>query len=400
MDKKMIFVLLAVFLLVLGTFVSGTILTPYAQNMGATWLQIGILTGSMYVVRLFIGTPTGKLADKKGTLKVLKYSLLLYPLIAIAYCLSFNIYSLIGARLLHGVASAMMLPMAMAYVGQGSPVGMEGRYMSIYNLCIMMASGIGPIISTAIVDRYDYKATFITLFVLAVIALLVVIFSQRDQDIENESYSKTYVVRHKHLKSINLLRNKGLMALSCVNISLAIVSSLVGFFLILFLKIRGMELIFTGSVLAVYNIVSGIVQLPLGRIIDKYNKVLIALLSSVVTAAALLVIPITNNIFIIGTAIILLSFGTAALSSAASALSIIVGREIGMGSTMGFLSTANSIGMMFGCISLSLMPGMKFKYESIFYLASSIVIASTFLFTLFWLRYKENYDSYLLDTNL
>jgi MFS family permease len=393
MNKALIFVLTAVFVLVLGAFISGTILTPYAQDMRATWLQIGILSGSMYVIRLFISTPTGRLADKKGTLKVLQYSLLLYPFIAIAYWFSFDIYSLIGARLLHGVASAMMLPMAMAYVGQASPRGREGRYVSKYNLCIMLASGIGPLISTVIVDLSDYKSTFIMLFILAIIALLVVVFSQKDLSTEHETCNKPHIVKNEHLNSINLLRNKGLMALSFANISLAIVSSLVGFFLILFLKDRGMDLIFTGSVLAVYNIVSGISQLPLGRIIDKYNKFLIALLSSVGTAAALLIFPMSKSIFILGAATILLSFGFAVLSSATSALSIIVGREIGMGSTMGFLSTANSIGMIFGCISISLMPIFSYKYELFFYFCSATVIVSTILFAILWARSKSYYSA-------
>lgn len=71
MRKSLILVLAAVFLLVLGAFISATILTPYAQSMGATWIQIGVLSGGMYAVRLFIGTSAGRMADRRGTLVVL-----------------------------------------------------------------------------------------------------------------------------------------------------------------------------------------------------------------------------------------------------------------------------------------------------------------------------------------
>lgn len=386
MNKALAFVLAAVFLLVLGTFISATILTPYAKTMGASWFQIGILSGCMYVVRLFIGTPTGRLADRKGSLVVLKYSLLLYPFIAIAYWLSFNIYLLIGARLLHGVASAMMLPMAMAYVGQTSPKGMEGRYMSIYNLCIMLASGIGPFISTIVAGLFSHRATFIMLFGLSVIALLILLFSQKERGMEYISYNTLDISKKERFNAVVLFKNTKLMALSFANIALSVVASLVGFFLILFLEYKGLGFIFTGSVLAIYNIIAGIVQLPLGRIIDRYNKFHITLLSGLETAVTLLIFTLSSNIFIIGAAIILLAFGTATLSSATSALSIIVGRETGMGSTMGFLSTANSIGMIFGCISLSLMPTMKYKYEAFFYFSSAIVIVSTCLFSILWAK--------------
>ncbi len=388
MSKSLILVLIAVFLLVLGTFISGTILTPYAQDIGATWFQIGILSGSMYAVRLFIGTPVGRLADRKGTLTVLKYSLLLYPFIAVAYYFSFNIYSLICARLFHGVASAMMLPVCMAYVGQASPEGMEGKYMGMYNLCILLASGIGPFISTAVASLINYRATFIILFVIALLSLLIVSLSHGEQVTERENFGSPNTYCRKPLYFIVLLKNKGLLALSLANIALAIISSLVGFFFIPFLKTRGMDLIFTGLILAVYNIVSGIVQLPLGRIIDNYNKRTTALLAGIVTSAAMLIFPLSHSILLMGIAIILTSIGSAALLSATSALSIVLGREKGMGSTMGFLSTSNSIGMILGCILLSLMPGTGNNYEAFFYFSSAAVSVCTILFVILWFGRK------------
>lgn len=64
MKKSFIFVLASSFLLILGTYISGTILTPYAINIGATWFQVGVLSGSMYVIRLLFGTYIGKIADR------------------------------------------------------------------------------------------------------------------------------------------------------------------------------------------------------------------------------------------------------------------------------------------------------------------------------------------------
>ena len=56
MPRTVLLVLLAVFLLLLGTFISGTILTPYAQSLGANLFSIGVLSRSMYIVRSLVGT--------------------------------------------------------------------------------------------------------------------------------------------------------------------------------------------------------------------------------------------------------------------------------------------------------------------------------------------------------
>lgn len=389
MSKSLILVLAAVFLLVLGTFISGTILTPYAQDMGATWFQTGILSGSMYAVRLFISTPVGKLADKKGTLTVLKYSSLLYPFIAVAYYFSFNIYSLIGARLLHGVASATMLPVCMAYVGQATPKGMEGKYLGIYNLCIFLASGIGPFVSTAIAGTINYRATFLVLFVLALLSMMIVLLSNREQVNKMGSLSKSNNFCGTPFNFLILFKDAGILALSLTNIALAIISSLVGFFFIPFLKARGMDLIFTGSIVAFYNIVSGIAQLPLGRISDNYDKSTIVLISGIGTSAAMLILPLSHSFLLIMAAMLLTAIGSSALLSATSTLSIVLGREKGMGSTMGFLSTSNSIGMIIGCLFLSLMPGAGNNYDALFYFSSAAVTLCTILFVILWFEKKK-----------
>ncbi len=369
MSKSFIYVLISTFLLVLGTYISGTILTPYAKDMGATWLQIGILSGGMYVIRLILGTPIGKLADKKGTLTILKYSLLLYPFIAVAYFFAGNIYLLMCARLLHGIASAMMLPMGMAYVGHISPEGEEGKYMSIYNLIVILASGIGPMLSTLIADYFKYKATFLLLFILAFLALIVIRLSNEDNNKIHINRSNLKEISHKgrkidHVKIIGLRESEGLIALGFANIALAVVSSLVGFFLVPFLEGKGVDLKYTGSFIAIFFLVSGVIQIPLGKLIDRHNKNLATVISGFGTAVALIIFPLTDNMIILTVGMILTALMSASFLTTVSSLSVLIGRKQGMGNTMGLLSTVNSAGMFFGCVSLSLIPGKGNKFET------------------------------------
>ena len=135
----------------------------------------------MYVVRLLFGTPIGRLSQKKGAKTILTYSLMLYPFIAVAYWISWNIPSLIAARLFHGIASAMMLPMAMAYIGEISPIGQEGRYMGIYNTILFVASASGPLAGGLIYDKFGIRHAFLTLFLLALSSVIIILaFTRSD----------------------------------------------------------------------------------------------------------------------------------------------------------------------------------------------------------------------------
>ena len=66
MRKEFFLVCSSLFLLIFGTYVSGSILVPYARSMGGTALDVGIVYSSMFVVRLVLGAPIGRLADRRG----------------------------------------------------------------------------------------------------------------------------------------------------------------------------------------------------------------------------------------------------------------------------------------------------------------------------------------------
>lgn len=118
------------------------------------------------------GAPIGRLADRKGVVAILHLSLALYPFIAVAYWLARDVYTLIAARLLHGVASAMLLPMAMAYIGQLSPPGEEGRYMGVYNTVYFLGNGLGPMASTVVASLFrGYRPSFVVMLILSIMAL-------------------------------------------------------------------------------------------------------------------------------------------------------------------------------------------------------------------------------------
>ena len=370
MKKEALFVLAAVFLLVFGATLSATILTPYARVMGAPWPLVGALTASMYLVRLVFGAPIGRLADRKGVMAILHLSLALFPFIAVAYWLARDVYALIGARLLHGVASAMLLPMAMAYVGQLSPPGEEGRYMGVYNTVYFVATGLGPVAATVIAGHYhSYRSTFVFLMAFSLLALATMSVSRGGR--RGAHHARAPHETGRIVPARALIVDRDLLALSALQIALAVIAGLVGFFLLPFLRRRGVALVVTGSVIALYNLLTGLIQLPGGRLADRLDKYKTVLISGFATTAALLLFPFARGTGPMIAVTAATAVGSASLLAAASASAAEVGRRLGMGSTMGFLSTAYSAGMVLGCLALSLAPGGG-DLNGFFYLAGGV----------------------------
>jgi MFS transporter, DHA1 family, multidrug resistance protein len=383
MRKDVIFLCVSVFLLTLGTYVAGTTLTPYAESLGATNVFLGLIISSLYIVRLFTGVSIGKWADRKGSLKILTYSLSLYPFIAILYWIAFNSWTLLGARLLHGLASAMMLPIAMAYIGDASPLNKEAHYMGAYNMTIFIASGLGPQIATIVAANYGLKSVFIVLFLLAIVALFLILL-QRNK-IHNNIIISDKINKDFSIKTDFSWKNSRLIALSSINIAMAVVLSLMGFFFIKFSLSHKVDLISIGLLLALYNLVTGLVQIPLGKMLDCRNKYLFTLSAGIILSLLLLIIPMFKSFYLMILLIIILGILSAIVISASSALSISLGRSIGMNSTMGFLGTATSVGMILGCIFLSIMPGI-FGDGSIFYISGIIFLSGVIIFAFLWIN--------------
>lgn len=382
MKKEALLVLAAVFLLVFGATLSATILTPYARALGASWPLIGVLTASMYLVRLLFGAPVGRLADRKGVVSILHLSLALFPFIAVAYWLARDVYALIGARLLHGVASAMLLPMAMAYVGQLSPAGEEGRYMGFYNTVYFVGTGLGPMAATVIAGHYgSYRSTFVFLLAFSLLALATMSVSRGGRRGASSVRGRRDAGPVAPARA--LFTDRGLLALGALQIALAVIAALVGFFLLPFLRRRGVALVVTGSVIAVYNLLTGLLQLPGGRLADRLDKYRTILISGSMTAMALLLFPFARGTWSMVAATAATAVGSASLLAAASASAAEVGRRLGMGSSMGFLSTAYSAGMVLGCLALGLAPGGG-DLNGFFYLAGGVTAACVGFYAGMW----------------
>ncbi|KGP77753.1 MULTISPECIES: MFS transporter [Paenibacillus] len=390
MKKNIIFLCLSVFILVVGTGIVAPLLAPYAKNLGATGLWVGTLYSGFYVVRLLIGTPIGRLADKKGPKAILIYSLILYPFIALSYGLASSIAGLLGARLLHGVASAMMLPMAMAYMGEISPKGQEGKYMGIYNTAIFLANGLGPFLGGYISVQYGTQNAFFSLLGLAVIALVIVFAlpSSRAKKETNVADLNETNSERTHLKR-SPWRHPGILALSSVNVIVAVLSMFMISFFTLYAQSRGLNALMIGFLIALNNIIIGATQVPLGWVVDRFNKMKLILISAMLTTILLMMFPSMHSLWTIALLMIGTGLTSAVTLASSSALSTVLGREAGMGATMGFLGSATSLGMIVGPLTSGILMD-TFQIDTTFYFSGFLWILGTLVFYVLWTAYVRS----------
>ena len=90
-----------------------------------------------------------------------------------AFVLSTNVTTLIGIRFIQGIASAMIMPVVQAYVGDITPLGREGWIMGLFNMSMFIGLSAGPLIGGVIKDRFSLKGAFLCMGALSLMGFLL-----------------------------------------------------------------------------------------------------------------------------------------------------------------------------------------------------------------------------------
>jgi len=311
MKREIQVLLLAVFVAMLGLGIVSPLIPVYAEDLGATYTQIGLLSSAWSISRFIFSTPAGRISDTTGKKKVIMAGLFTYSVVSLLYSIAWNFTSLISFRLVHGLGSALAMPVAMAYAAELSPKGQEGRYMGTMNLAMFGGMGMGPLIGGTLTDTFGSSAPFyimsgLTAFSLALIYVFLPKIEKSSVDPTNPRPSFRKVLSNRILlasfifRAINALGRGAIMG-----------------FLTIFMHTPvnegglGLSLTQAGTVLSVGQLSSAGLQRPFGDMADRYNKKMLIIIGGIVSALGMFSFPFTSNFWEVLGARLLFSIGSA-----------------------------------------------------------------------------------------
>jgi MFS family permease len=114
----------------------------------------------------------GWCADRLGAARVLATGFAIWSVATVATGLSTGIRSLIGARLVMGAAESVTYPSALALLAQRVTDRHRARATSILQLGGMIGPALGTTLSVMIMQRYGWRAMFISLGLASLLWLL------------------------------------------------------------------------------------------------------------------------------------------------------------------------------------------------------------------------------------
>lgn len=339
--------LLSVMTALFGIGIIIPVMPVFAVSLGASGLSLGMIIAAFSLTRGILQPVVGAFSDRWGRKGFMVTGLFVYTLVGLFLPLAHSVGNLILIRAFHGVGSAMIVPVAMAYVSDMAPLGQEGRYMGMLNVAIFLGIGGGPLFGGFFSDLWGLASAFYAMAGLSCIAMLLVLIKM--PVMEGKTHRSAYAGIFKVFGRMLTSRRTGGILLARLSTMIIMVPTMAFLPLLMdqWFDASGKQI---GVVIACRTLVNAMLQAPCGRMADRFNKVRLLLAGCLMVSCVICVVPFARSFRDLLLLFVLLGIGEAVIWPVLGALATQDGRYYGQGKMMGVFTLAMSTGIFLGAV--------------------------------------------------
>jgi len=337
---------IAVAVVMLGVGIIAPILPLYADTFAATGVSIGLVFSAFSLSRCLLSPFIGRLSDRIGRKRILMIGLASYTLASVLYALAMSLWQLGIFRFVQGAAAAMVTPIAQAYIGDITPRGKEGRTMNLFYSSMFLGMALGPLLGGGLSALWSYELAFYAMGILSTVAL-VLVAATLPADHGRAGYGRS---RPREIVPLrHVMKNDAVKAIAVYMATRGFWRQGFNTFYPLFaVAASGLGEASIGTVVSVYMLGGGLLQIPFGYLADRYPRLPQIVLGSTFAPLVLFAVPFVRHVWVI----ILITFAMGAFSALSRASIIAIrtelGRTHGMGTLAGLQGGSFAVGQMVG----------------------------------------------------
>ena len=344
----LIILLLSVFIALLGIGIIVPIMPDFATRLGASGTSLGLMIAAFSLTRGFFQPIVGSYSDRWGRKGFLIAGLFIYGLVGLIMPEAESVANLIIIRTFHGFGSAMIMPVAMAYVSELAPSGEEGRYMGLLNIAIFSGIGGGPMLGGFFADLWGMSSAFYAMAVLSFLAmglLLIKLPNMIDKKITPETGLGIYRAMGRVFAS---RRTNGILLARMTTMFIMVPT--MAFLPLLMHQKFGSTGMMIGLIISVRTLINAVLQVPCGRLADRHDKLSLLTIGCLIISLIMVLVPLAADFTQLLLLFAVLGAGEALIWPVLGALATEEGRIYGHGTMMGVFNLAMSSGIFFGSL--------------------------------------------------
>ena len=361
------------------------VLALFAQSLGAGPETIGLVVSVSTLTGVFLKLPSGALSDIYGRRLLLHMGVVAFGLPPFVYPFIQNMDALIALRFVHGLATAIFAPSALATVADLYRER-RGAAMGTYTACTQAGALLGPVLGGWLVYAAGFPATFVTAGVFGCLGVMLFALLHLNPPPPRVADKGLKPVLEDMLKGFRIVaQNTRVLVTSATDGAKMIANGALMAFLPIYAVSIGLNPGEAGLLFGVQGITSFLSKPVMGRVSDQVGRKPLIMVGLLICAATFVLIPYTQSLFILLLLAAGFGFGEAVVTSSSSAFVADVSQLKTLGAAMGMQGTVSDIGHASGPLLAGLLIA-HLNYQNAFAVIAAIQLLAA---ALFWTLVKK-----------
>jgi DHA1 family multidrug resistance protein-like MFS transporter len=352
----------------------------FIRSLGVPEGTVGLIAAASTVVGIVVSLPAGMLSDWYGRKRVLLASAFVFASAPFLYWFVRSPWQLVLVRVYHGLATAILGPVALAAVADTFQAR-RGESMAWYSSATMVGRFLAPTIGGLLIVGQDFRWVYLGCGVAGVLALLLATYLPLPRQGTAPAAAPAWKDAWQRLRmeASYTIRHRGIWMTSLVQAALYVAFGFLEVYLPLYLAAAGLKAWQIGPLFTVQVLVTTLSKPLMGRLADRRGRGPLIGAGLAAGAAALVWVSVAQGYVWLAISSGLFGLAVAAVTASTAALVSDLARQDGYGAALGILSSIMDVGHSTGPIVGGLLVS-AFGYAAAFGSVAVFLIITAIVF--------------------
>lgn len=367
------------------TISKNPVLPLFVKGLGASDSILGIIAAASPLAGMVFSFPVGFLADKIGKRKLLIISALIFTAAPLLYLTVVNPLWLIPIRFFHGLATAIMGPVAAAIIISFFSES-KGEKLGLYSSATLFGRTLAPLLGGFLISffaasngLFNYHAVYFTAFILSLPIIFFALLIPKEPG--NNSSVRSFSFKEMGLVLKRFLASRRVTATATVDMATYFIYGVLETYLPLLLIQKNIPAGKIGILFSVQVISIALTKPFFGRLADRIDKRIQILAGIIILIISTGLIPLLPNYYAIVIDVLFFGLGMSLSTVATSTYLAENVAKAELASSLGLLSAIMDIGQSFGPFLVGFIAAL-YSYRIGFYFSGLVAIISAVFFVL------------------